>query len=63
MTTKSTEAQLKAIKKYNAKTYDTMSLKVKKGMRDYYKAKAQELGYESFNKFVIAAMNEKIKRG
>ena len=59
---KSTEAQLRAVKKYNAKAYDTMSIKVKKGKRDYYKSAAKELGYESFNKFVIASMDEKIKR-
>lgn len=59
---KNSEARIKANNKYNAKAYDTMSIKVKKGKRDYYKSAAKELGYESFNKFVIASMDEKIKR-
>lgn len=59
---KSTEAQLRAVSKYNAKAYDTMSIKVKKGKREYYKSAAKELGYDSFNKFVISAMNEKINK-
>lgn len=59
---KSSEAQLRAVKKYNQKTYDTMSLKVKKGMREYYKSQAKLLGFDSFNKFVITALDEKIQR-
>lgn len=59
---KNSEARIKANNKYNAKSYDTMSIKVKKGKREYYKSAAKELGYESFNKFVIASMDEKIKR-
>ena len=59
---KNSEARIKANNKYNAKTYDTMSIKVKKGKREYYKSAAKELGYDSFNKFVISAMNEKINK-
>lgn len=56
------EAQLKAKKKYEAKAYDTLNLRVKKGERDRIKAFAEGRG-QSINAFckeaIYTAMGEK----
>lgn len=60
---KASQARIDANKRYREKTYDNLSVAVPKGKRDYYKQKAKELGYDSFNKFVISAMDKEIERG
>lgn len=39
-----TEAQRRANHKYRAKTYDCLSLQLKKGLRDHWKAHAEAQG-------------------
>lgn len=41
---------------------DDIKIRVPKGKREEYKEKARCLGYESFNNFVVCAINEKIER-
>ena len=60
---KSSQARIDANKRYRDKTYDTLTIAVPKGKRDYYKSEAKKLGFDSLTKFVINAMNEKIERG
>ena len=56
-----TEAQKKANAKYNAKAYDRIELKVKKGRKDLIKAHAESKG-ESINGFVNRAIDETMER-
>ena len=42
--------------KYNAKAYDDIRVRLPKGERDLLKEKAQSLGYNSVNRFVIDAI-------
>lgn len=60
---KSSQARIDANKKYRDKTYDNLSVAIPKGKREYYKTEAKKLGYDSVNKFIISAMDEKIERG
>ena len=57
------KAQNKATQKYQKENYDRINLTMPKGKRDYYKSEAKKLGYDSVNKFIISAMDEKIERG
>ena len=52
-----TKAQQKAVAKYNAKAYDRIELKVKKGEKEKIKAYADQCG-ESLNGFINRAINE-----
>lgn len=56
------KSQIEASKRYIAKTYDDIKIRVSKGMREEYQKKAIECGYASFNSFVIDAINEKISK-
>ena len=55
-------AQQKAVNKYLANTFDDIKLRVPKGKREEYKRIASNLGYESFNSFMVQALDEKIAR-
>ena len=41
---------------------DDIKTRVPKGKREEYKEKARLLGYDSFNSFVVQAIEEKINR-
>ena len=41
---------------------DDIKIRVPKGQREEYKEKARLLGYNSFNSFVVQAIEEKIER-
>lgn len=56
------EAQQKAVNKYLKNNFDDIKTRVPKGKREEYKDRARELGYESFNNFVIQAIEEKLER-
>ena len=58
---KYTEARRRANEKYNAKTYDSLRIVVKKGRKDIIKAHAEARG-ESINGFVSRAIDETIER-
>lgn len=47
--------------RYNAKAYDEIKLRVKKGKKDIIKAHAEEQG-ESVNQFIGRAIDETMKR-
>ena len=55
-----TPAQAKAAKKYLAKTFDDIKLRVPKGKREYYKAVAEKSG-ESLNQLIIRALDTLIE--
>ena len=55
------EAQKRANAKYNAKAYDRVELKVKKGKKETIKAHAEQQG-ESLNGFINRAIDEAIER-
>ena len=57
MTRKYSEAQNKATQKYIKKAYDTLTVRVPKGMRDVYNAHAESKG-TSLNKLVIDLLNK-----
>ncbi|MDY3015906.1 MAG: hypothetical protein SOR79_02000 [Blautia sp.] len=56
------EAQKKATIKYMKNNLDDIKTRVPKGKREEYKEKARLLGYDSFNSFVVQAIEEKINR-
>lgn len=56
------EAQQKAVNKYLRNTFDDIKIRVPKGKREEYKQSAKQAGYESFNSFVIEAIDEKLER-
>ena len=56
-----TEAQIRATRKYDAKAYDRIELKVVKGKKDELKTYAASQG-ETLNGFVNRAIDEAIKR-
>jgi len=60
-TKKSSEARLKANAKYDAKAYDRLQIKVKKGQKEALKAYAAQRG-ESLNGFVNRAILETQQR-
>ena len=55
------EAQRKAVAKYNAANYDRVELRLKKGQKDIIKAHAESRG-ESLNNFVSRALSETMER-
>ena len=55
------EAQGKAVAKYNAANYDRVELRLKKGQKDIIKAHAESRG-ESLNNFVSRAISETMER-
>ena len=55
------KAQREAVARYNAKSYDRIELKVKKGNKDIIKAHAESKG-ESLNGFVNRAIDEAMER-
>ena len=56
-----TEAQKKAIAKYQTEKVEDIKIRVPKGKREYYKDAAASIG-QSLNQFAINAMDEKINR-
>ena len=55
------KAQQEAVARYNAKSYDRIELKVKKGRKDIVKTHAESQG-ESLNGFINRAIDETMKR-
>jgi len=55
------EAQKKAVRKYNEKVYDRLEIKVTKGKKAILQAHAEARG-ESLNGFVNRAINETLQR-
>lgn len=58
---KYSEAQKRAVAKYNNKSYDEIKIRVNKGKKDVIKAFADSKG-KSLNGFVNDAIDEKIER-
>ena len=56
-----TEAQKKAILKYQAEKVEDIKIRVPKGKRVYYKDAAASIGM-SLNQFAVTSMDEKIDR-
>jgi len=56
------EAQKRAVAKYNAANYDTIYLRVPKGQKDIIQSHADETG-ESMNAFISRAIEETMERG
>ncbi len=54
-------AKSKAVRKYNAKTYDRIELVVPKGDKDKIKAAAERAG-ESVNAFINTAIQERMQK-
>ena len=59
---KYSEAQKRAVKKYNQKKYDDIKLHVPKGYRDSVIRVAAELDGVSINEYMLTATVEKIKK-
>lgn len=57
----SSDAQRKAIAKYQSEKVEDIKIRVLKGQKEYYKKVADKAG-QSLNQFVINAMDEKIER-
>ena len=55
------EAQRRAVAKYNAANYERVELRLKKGKKDAVKAHADSYG-ESLNEFVNRAINRQMER-
>ena len=55
------EAQRKAVAKYNAANYERIELRVDKGQKDIIKAHAESKG-ESVNAFINRAIDETMER-
>lgn len=55
------EAQKRAKSKYNSKTYDILSIRLKKGDRDRVKQYAEAHG-ESLNGFVVRIIHEAMEK-
>ena len=55
------KAQQEAVARYNAKSYDRIELKVKKGRKDIVKTHAESKG-ESLNGFINRAIDETMER-
>ena len=51
------EAQKRATAKYNAKAYDRVEFKVKKGQKEAIQARAEELG-KSVNGYIVDLIEE-----
>lgn len=55
------DAQRRAVAKYNAANYDRIELRVNKGLKDIYKKHANKYG-ETLNGFIQRALQETIER-
>ena len=55
------EAQKRAVAKYNAANYDTIYLRVPKGERETIKARADSAG-ESLNGYILQAVRERMEQ-
>ena len=55
------DAQRRAVAKYNAANYDRVELRLEKGQKDVAKAHAEAQG-ESLNAFINRAINETMER-
>lgn len=55
------DAQRRAVAKYNAANYERIELRVKRGRKDELKAHAEGMG-ESLNEFINRALDEQIER-
>lgn len=55
------KSQQKAVKKYNAKAYEEIKVRVYKGNKNKIKSHAEEQG-ESLNGFINRAIDETIER-
>ena len=55
------KAQQRAVAKYDAKNYDKICVRIKKGQRDILKAHAEEQG-ESLNGWIVSAIKAKLKQ-
>ena len=53
------ESQLRATAKYHAKNYDAVTIRLKKGKREYYKAEASKRGL-SLAAFIQTAVEKYI---
>ena len=62
MPRKYSEAQNKATQKYIQKTYDTITVRVPKGMREKYNAHAESKD-TSLTKLIIDLLNKDIESG
>lgn len=56
-----TEAQKRAVAKYNSANYDKLTVRIKKGQREILKAHADGRG-ESLNGWIVSAIKEKLKK-
>lgn len=54
-------AKSRAVRKYNAKTYDRIELVVPKGDKDKIKAVAEQAG-ESVNSYINSAIQERMQK-
>lgn len=55
-----TDAQKRAVAKYNAKSYDRIEIKVKKGEKEKIKAHAESRGM-SLNAFIVEAIEKELR--
>lgn len=55
-------SQYRAHKKYDQTHYEYFKMRFKTGEKDAIQNKAKELGYESFNAFIMEAIKEKLER-
>lgn len=55
-------AATKAKNKYNMSNYDRLYACTEKGKKSMYEEKSKKAGYDSLNKFIIDAIEEKISR-
>ena len=56
------EVQKRAVKKYNAKAYDELKIRVKKGRKEEIQDFAKAQG-KSLNSFIIEVVDDTMKRG
>lgn len=56
------KSQMKATAKYVKNHYDDIKLRVAKGERERLKQEITLLGYDSLNRFIVDAIDEKIER-
>lgn len=55
------DAQKRAVAKYNAKNYDKICVRIKRGQRDILKAHADKQG-KSLNGWIVSAIKAKLKQ-